>query len=76
MTGFTVPLRDRLTFDAGYRFLYLGHAKTGDIMNTQFAASGGPSTIEELHAHEFRIGLRMDLGGSRGDCCASNVPLK
>ena len=61
MTGFTFALRDRLSFDAGYRFLYLGDAKTGQITNTQNGGVGGEARIEDLHAHEFRIGLRYDI---------------
>ncbi len=57
--GFTVALHDRLSLDAGYRFLYLGETKAGgttDGVNTE----GGPS-VEDIHGHEFRLGLRYDI---------------
>lgn len=62
MTGFSFALRDRLAFDAGYRFLYMGQAKTGqtyDAVNT--AAIGGRVNVDTLHSHEFRLGLRYDI---------------
>ena len=72
MAGFTLKLRDRLSFDAGYRFLYLGSADTGPVTAT-FGATGGPGgqgagtqvaedpRVEDIHAHEFRFGLRYDI---------------
>ena len=75
MTGVSVALRDRLTLDTGYRFLYLGNAKTGDAIETTYGGNAGPNSINELHAHEFRVGLRYELGGGSA-CCSSPVPLK
>ena len=74
MTGVSVALRDRLTLDTGYRFLYLGNAKGGDAIDS-FGGNAGPNSINELHAHEFRVGLRYELGGG-SNCCAAAVPLK
>ena len=62
MTGFTVALRDRMTLDAGYRFLYLGQAKSGNFYETGNPINAaGPVNIDEIHAHEFRVGLRYDI---------------
>ena len=70
MAGFSAKLRDRLHFDAGYRFLYLGDSHTGDIRITRAAGSTvtGPAPsstpdpfVFDQFAHEFRVGLRMDL---------------
>lgn len=62
--GATVKLRDRLSLDIGYRFLYLGEAKTGPVIVTSQAVpetfSADP-TLEDLHAHQFRFGLRYDI---------------
>ena len=49
--------------DVGYRFLYLGETATGAVTLTN---SGGTTvahdpTVEDIHAHEFRVGLRYDL---------------
>jgi opacity protein-like surface antigen len=68
MAGVDIKLRDRLHFDAGYRFLYLGETSTGAARPT-FVANGGQAdipinrdpTIEQIHAHEFRFGLRYDI---------------
>ena len=52
----TVP--GRLHLDVGYRFLYLGDASTGH--NAGFPVTPGPR-LEDIMAHEFRIGLRYDF---------------
>lgn len=62
MAGVSMKLRDRLSLDAGYRFLYLGDAATGAVTEIATGApvSGDP-TVEDIHAHEFRFGLRYDI---------------
>jgi len=52
-----------LYLDVGYRFLYLGETATGEVtMNdaTGTQVSRDP-TVEDIHAHEVRVGLRYDL---------------
>lgn len=55
-----------LYLDLGYRFLYLGQADAGPTSLTlatvppTTVTASGPS-IAEIHAHEFRVGLRYDL---------------
>ena len=69
MAGFSAKLHDRLHLDAGYRFMYLGDAHTGDITTrstviaTQVATTGtAPDPkINDLTAHELRVGLRFDI---------------
>ena len=64
MAGFNVKLRDRLSLDAGYRFLYLGEAATGPVTTTYATVPAIVSqdpTVENIHAHEFRFGLRYDI---------------
>ena len=67
MAGFTARLHDRVHLDAGYRFLYLGNAHTGDIRITRAVVTpGAPTTspdpiVHDLSAHEFRVGLRFDI---------------
>ncbi|NOT72779.1 MAG: porin family protein [Hyphomicrobium sp.] len=71
MAGFQIKLRDRLSFDAGYRFLYLGEASTGAVNATYTAPVNGghggtgtvsqDPTVEDIHAHQFRLGLRYDI---------------
>ena len=62
MTGVSNRLSRRLTFDMGYRFLYLGGVKTGRL--TQVGNASHVAThvsAEDLHAHELRLGLRDDI---------------
>ena len=47
-----------LMLDVGDRFLFLGDAKTGD---THFAGHRRRPVVEDLHAHEVRVGLRYNL---------------
>ncbi|MEQ1578285.1 MAG: porin family protein [Hyphomicrobium sp.] len=52
-----------LYLDVGYRFLYLGETATGAVTlnnNGGTVVSRDP-TVEDIHAHEFRVGLRYDL---------------
>lgn len=49
-----------LYLDVGYRFLYLGDAVTGPVVINNQQVSEDP-VVEDINAHEFRIGLRMDL---------------
>jgi opacity protein-like surface antigen len=71
MAGVSAKLHDRLHFDAGYRFLYVGDSHTGPINITRTATAPGvtptgPSTaadpyVFDQHAHQFRVGLRWDI---------------
>jgi opacity protein-like surface antigen len=68
MAGFSAKLHDRVSLDAGYRFLYLGHAHTGDIKG-KFGATAATAAVtttpdplvSDITAHEFRVGLRFDI---------------
>lgn len=48
-----------LYLDAGYRFLYLGDVTTGQIVNA--VSVNEAVTVENITAHEFRVGLRYDF---------------
>ena len=62
MAGFSLAVRERFMIDAGYRFLYLGETRSGAITGTMpLAARAEDPTVEDIHAHEFRIGLRMNI---------------
>jgi opacity protein-like surface antigen len=67
MAGFSAKLGDRWTLDAGYRFLYLGDANTGDVKitrivnNPAWPQSITPISIHDQYAHQFRVGMRMDV---------------
>ncbi len=62
MGGFSWQMRERLALDAGYRFLYLGQTATGAVTDRQGGIVIAPDpTVEQIHAHEFRVGLRYDI---------------
>lgn len=66
MTGFSYNVRDRLHLDAGYRYLYLGEAHTGQMTGTitavqPGAVADGDPAVKDMWAHEFRVGLRYDI---------------
>lgn len=61
MTGFSLALRERIALDAGYRFLYLGDVKSGAVHDRVTGASAGPAQVDNMHAHEFRLGVRVDV---------------
>lgn len=69
--GVAVDNGRSLFLDVGYRFLYLGEAATGPV-NAIYTAPvtgghGGTGAIsqdpvvEDIHAHELRVGLRYNL---------------
>ncbi len=56
----TVDTGRGLYLDVGYRFLYLGEVATGAVIADGDNIADDP-TVEDLHAHEFRVGLRYDF---------------
>jgi opacity protein-like surface antigen len=67
MAGIGWHLSERTTLDIGYRYLDMGKAETGTVDNLGFT---NPSVrINELTAHEFKLGLRFAFGGGEA-CCA------
>lgn len=62
MTGVALNIRNHWNIDAGYRFLYMGSFETGNVVGTGGLPPGaGVQKVENIHAHEFRLGLRYDL---------------
>lgn len=63
MAGVSVAVRSNMHLDAGYRFLYLGETTTGAVIatGTPLGAVSYDPTVEDIHAHEFRFGLRYDI---------------
>lgn len=49
-----------LYLDVGYRFLYLGDVETGVITTNGVDIAEDP-TVDDIHAHEIRVGLRYDF---------------
>ena len=53
-----------LYLDLGYRFLYLGDVSTGAVTATKpgpVTVVAADPTLTDIHAHEFRVGLRYDF---------------
>jgi opacity protein-like surface antigen len=59
MAGAVVDIEEGWKFDANYRFLSMGTAKTKSSLNGVSIAN--PVKYEDIYAHEFRVGLRYDL---------------
>ncbi len=55
------PSERGLMLDVGYRFLYLGDASTGEVLDSYAVPVADDPVIEDIHAHEFRVGLRYDI---------------
>ncbi len=73
MAGVGYQLTDRATLDFGYRYIDMGDAESGRVDNAGFV---NPKVdIDDLAAHELKIGLRFALGES--SCCAQEyAPMK
>jgi opacity protein-like surface antigen len=57
--GLAFAVNDRLTFDVGYRYLYMGDIETDDLLapdgtNDTF----NPFNFEDIASHDIKIGLR------------------
>jgi opacity protein-like surface antigen len=76
MAGVGYQISDRAILDLGYRYIDFGRAATArhDVF-----AQGTLSrlTVDEMGAHEFKVGLRYHLGGGGNGCCGpAHVPMK
>ena len=72
MAGASVQLNERFALDMGYRYLNMGSAESGRADNAGFI---NPALhIDDIAAHEFRVGLRYAFGAS-SPCC-SYAPMK
>ena len=74
MAGVGYQISDRAVLDVGYRYIDLGDASSGRVDNAGFV--NPRVNIDDLAAHEIKIGLRYSFGQS--DCCAVQqyAPLK
>jgi opacity protein-like surface antigen len=61
MTGVGYQVSDRVTLDLGYRYIDMGKAQSGTIDNLGF--SNPRVRIDDIAAHEFKVGLRFAFGG-------------
>ena len=62
MAGAGFQISERVVLDLGYRFIDLGKAESGRGDTSGFA-NNPPLQINDLTAHEFKVGLRFHFGG-------------
>lgn len=74
MAGVGYQITDRAVLDVGYRYLDLGEAGSENIDNLNFY--NPRVNIDDITAHEVKVGLRYSFGSS--DCCSGGeyVPVK
>ena len=74
MAGVGYQISDRAVIDVGYRYIDLGQ------ISSQRSDTGGfvnPAVkIDDLTAHEVKVGLRYSFGGGSDCCNAGHEPLK
>lgn len=67
MAGVGYQISDRAILDFGYRYIDMGDVKTRGNTCTSTPACGGGSDdsfkVDDINAHEFKIGLRYHFGG-------------
>jgi opacity protein-like surface antigen len=61
MAGTSFQLSDRVILDLGYRYIDMGKAESGTI--DTLGAANPPLRVDDLTAHEFKVGLRIHFGG-------------
>lgn len=74
MAGVGYQISDRAILDFGYRYIDMGKASSGRVDN---ALNVNPRVnIDDITAHEFKVGLRYHFGQS--DCCGAPayMPMK
>lgn len=75
MAGTSYDLSPNSKLDLGYRYINLGSgiAASTSLIDCTCGTVGSPLKLRELEAHEFRIGIRWQLGATEA---AYNHPLK
>lgn len=67
MAGVAYQVSDRAILDFGYRYIDMGKANSGRVDSAGFV---NPRVdLDNIAAHEFKLGLRYHLGSSRSSCC-------
>jgi opacity protein-like surface antigen len=67
MTGVGYQITDRIVLDVGYRYIDMGKAQSSTIDTAGF--TNPRVRIDDLAAHEFKVGIRFAFGGGE-PCCA------
>jgi opacity protein-like surface antigen len=67
MAGLGYEVNKNLTLEFGYRYLNLGDAQSGRLVNAFTGQIQGPLKAKDIDSHDFRIGMRWNFGSP--DCC-------
>jgi opacity protein-like surface antigen len=62
MAGAGFQLSERVILDLGYRLIDMGKAQSGAADTLGFTNTP-PVRVDDLTAHEFKVGLRSHFGG-------------
>ncbi len=73
MAGIGWQVTDRAVLDIGYRYMDYGKAQSGKVDSAGFV--NPVVRIDDMTAHEFKVGLRYHFGGGCCDAPAS-APMK
>jgi opacity protein-like surface antigen len=68
MAGVGYQISDRITLDIGYRYIDLGKVQSSRVDSTGYSLNPH-FRLDDLTAHEFKVGLRFAFGG--GEACCS-----
>lgn len=67
MAGVGYEVNKNLTLEVGYRYLNLGDAQSGHLINAYGGQVQGPLKIKDIDSHDIKIGMRWNFGDP--DCC-------
>jgi opacity protein-like surface antigen len=70
--GVGYQVNQNLTLEVAYRYLNLGHAQSGRLINPFVVGDSGPVRLKNIDSHDFKLGMRWALNG---DCCAAPEPV-
>lgn len=73
MAGVGYEVNKNLTLEFGYRYLNLGDARSGRIMNAFNSENYAPLKAKDIDSHDFRIGMRWNFGDP--NCCGTPEPV-
>lgn len=69
MAGFGYEVNKNLTLEVGYRYLNLGDAQSGRLVNAFTGQIQAPLKAKDIDSHDFRIGMRWNFGDP--NCCST-----
>lgn len=72
MAGVGYEVNKNLTLELGYRYLNLGDAQSGRLVNAFTGQIQGPLKAKDIDSHDFRIGMRWNFGDP--NCCGTPEP--